>query len=56
MNDKEKYTCPMCGGRIILHPRDLENLADVDAVCMKCSYKENFATMEQAIEAWNKRA
>lgn len=29
MSDTEKYICPMCGGRIILHPRDLENLADV---------------------------
>lgn len=51
----KKRICPMCGGEISLVPRDIENLSDVEALCNKCNYIERFETMEQAIEAWNKR-
>lgn len=47
--------CHKCGGKPILHTRDIKRLADCTIQCSNCDMFVHCQTQEGAIEEWNKK-
>lgn len=64
--DVELLPCPFCGGRAKVMRMDYLNEMqtvwgvfcerDLDAECAHGHYIDNYATKQEAIDAWNRRA
>lgn len=46
--------CAKCGGKPILHTRDIKRLADCTIHCSECDMFVHCQMQEEAIEEWNK--
>lgn len=46
--------CAKCGGKPILHTRDIKWLADCTIRCSECDMFVHCQTQEEAIEEWNR--